>query len=118
MSILPKDISATLLGREEVSELLYTSARTKVVCLGSQGKAPAAGRIVWKEYLGADADLRLRHEKDMLARLAGIEGVVQLAVGPHPPKVLALQSAGPITLAQALREDECDLATILAMTAR
>ncbi|WP_396230822.1 hypothetical protein, partial [Frankia sp. EI5c] len=40
-----------------------------------------SGRVIRKEPLGPDAQRRARHEIEILERLTGVEGVVQLATG-------------------------------------
>jgi serine/threonine protein kinase len=111
----PKVIAATQPGRAEAREVLYTSATTRVFRPGSPSPA---GRTVCKEYLGAQAAQRLAHERNMLARLTGIEGVVQLAHGIHPAELIALQDIEAVTLAQVLQAGRCDLATVLSMGAQ
>ncbi|KPM50718.1 serine/threonine protein kinase [Frankia sp. R43] len=59
------------------SVLLHASDRTRV----SRVVLPK-GPVIQKEPLGPDAQQRLRHETEILERLAGVEGVVQLASGP------------------------------------
>ncbi|MEX5709526.1 diguanylate cyclase [Parafrankia sp. FMc6] len=51
-----------------------------------------SGCVIRKEPLGPDAQRRVRHEVEILERLAGVEGVVHLAAG-------AAQCAGSILLA-------------------
>jgi len=60
-------------------ELLHESARTRVTRL----RFPA-GNVIRKEPLGPDAERRLRHEIEILQKLSGVEGVVQLAAGVPP----------------------------------
>jgi diguanylate cyclase (GGDEF)-like protein len=67
--------------------VLHESAQTRVVRLVFPG-----GSVIRKEPLGLGAAGRLRHEVEILDRLSGVEGVVQLAPG-------APRSAGPILLA-------------------
>ena len=98
----------------EISETLYASATTSVFRLGHK----AAERLVCKEYLGAHADQRLRNEKDVLARLAGIEGVAKLALGAYRADVLVLRDCGHRSLAQVLHGGKCDTATLLSWAVR
>jgi hypothetical protein len=68
------------------TELLYESERTRVTRLLPAGGGPT---IIRKEPLGADAQKRLRHELEILGRLAGVIGVAQLAVAqPLPGSIL------------------------------
>jgi serine/threonine protein kinase len=57
--------------------------------------------VVCKQPLGIDAAGRCRHEQAMLERLAGVQGVVQLAGLPHPDTLL-LQDGGNTSLAQRI----------------
>src|SRR4051812_8574002 len=102
ITIAPKDGA-------ESSETLYESPSTRIV----RGETSAAGRIVWKEYRGPHAAQRLRNEKSLLARLAGIDGVAQLAEGVHGGDVLVLRDCGGVPLAQVLQAGKCDLKTVL-----
>jgi signal transduction histidine kinase len=77
-------------------ELLYESTTARVFRQG-----PGAA-VVCKEPLGAGAAQRLAHEAAMVARLAGIQGVVQLAGGEHLAGVIAMQNLGGADLAQHL----------------
>ncbi|MBL7489774.1 diguanylate cyclase [Frankia sp. AgB1.9] len=61
------------------AELLHQSERTRVARLTFP-----AGSVIRKEPLGPEAARRLRHEFEMLEMLAGVEGVVQLAVRVPP----------------------------------
>lgn len=63
------------------TELLHETARTRVTRL-----LLPAGSVIRKEPLGPGARWRLRHEVDILERLAGVEGVAHLvAAGPDGP---------------------------------
>ncbi|HVZ44938.1 MAG TPA: AAA family ATPase [Ramlibacter sp.] len=93
-------------------ELLYASATTRVSRIQTQ---PDGARLVCKEYLGPRGPLRLLQEKDVLARLARIEGVVQLAEGTPPDGMLLLRDCGTLTLAHVVRSGKCDLLTVLAL---
>ncbi|SEO09296.1 diguanylate cyclase (GGDEF) domain-containing protein [Duganella sp. CF517] len=91
--------------------LLHTSDRTKIdVAAGAGGE-----RIVSKEALGSDAVERARHERDMLARLEGVDGVPQLAGAAHAPQVVALREHGGVPLAQLLRHERLAVPDVLAL---
>ena len=72
-------------------EVLYENHRTRITRVASGGDS---GTAVVKEYLGADADSRLRHEVRLMERLRGVPGIIQ----PHPSvraaRGLALVDAG------------------------
>ncbi|EFC83384.1 diguanylate cyclase [Parafrankia sp. EUN1f] len=57
--------------------VLHASDRTRI----SRIMLPT-GPVIRKEPLGPDAQQRLGHEVEILERLSGVEGVVQLAAGP------------------------------------
>ncbi|OHV18629.1 serine/threonine protein kinase [Parafrankia soli] len=79
------------------TELLHETARTRVTRL-----LLPAGSVIRKEPLGPGARWRLRHEVDILERLAGVEGVAHLAAaGPDGPALPAaeLDGAGSALLA-------------------
>ncbi|MBC5763203.1 protein kinase domain-containing protein [Ramlibacter albus] len=87
-------------------EALYESPSTRIFRFGG---ASAAEGVVCKEHLGPHAAPRLRNEIKLLKRLAGIEGVVQMAEGAHGANVLALRDCGATSLAQMLRAGPCDI---------
>jgi predicted ATPase/signal transduction histidine kinase len=94
------------------SEVLYASSSTRVVRIEH---ASGAGRLVWKEYLGAHAAQRQRNENNLLGRLAGMEGVAQLAEKAPGSGVLALRDCGGISLAQVLQAGKCDIDTVISL---
>ncbi|MDF2464181.1 MAG: ATP-binding region, ATPase domain protein [Ramlibacter sp.] len=104
--------SDTVTDGAQSREALYESPSTRIVRFGG---ASGAGGLIWKEYLGPHATQRLRNEKDLLTRLAGIEGVAQLAQGAHGAGVLALRDCGEITLARVLDAGKCDTDTVLSL---
>nr|BFE72104.1 hypothetical protein GCM10020092_054050 [Actinoplanes digitatis] len=55
--------------------VLYDSDRTRV----TRTPTPDGGTVVRKESLGANAAARAGHERTILSRLAGVDGVRQLA---------------------------------------
>jgi signal transduction histidine kinase len=93
-----------------MGEALYTSATTLVFRMAAES---TGGHVVCKEYIGADGLIRLDHEKSTLARLAGVGGVVQLAPGSHPPRVLALVDCSGAPLAEALNQGALDPGMLL-----
>jgi len=96
----------------EPREALYESSSTRVV---RSGNSSLARDVVWKEYLGPYAAQRLRNEKSILKRLAGIHGVVQLVQGAHGADVLALSYGGAVSLAQVLQSGRCDMHMLLSL---
>src|SRR3954452_3189054 len=97
---------------DDVGEALYARPSTRIVRFG---EASTAGRFFIKEYLGPHAAKRLRNEKMLLERLAGIEGLAQLAEEAHGPGVLALRDCGAISLAQLLQAGKCDTDTVVSL---
>ncbi len=110
MPISPDEITAGL--GLDPGEALYASASTRVVRVGAY---LAAGSVVFKEYLGPHAARRLRNEKKLLKRLAGIEGVAQLAEQSESPGVLALRDRGGISLAQMLQVGTVDTSMAVSL---
>jgi hypothetical protein len=98
-------------GSTQADEILYESATTRVVRAGNAGQ-----RLVRKEPLGPDAFNRLQHERQMLARLAGIQGIAQLA--QSPAEALVFPDCGGRTLARVLREGGCDIDPVLSLAPR
>ncbi len=96
-------------------ELLYASEHTRVVRHGPPG---AAGSFICKESIGPDAARRQRHERALIARLAGIEGAPQLAPGQHADHVLPLVDVGGVTLEHVLASERLDPAALLALALR
>jgi PAS domain S-box-containing protein len=107
----------------ERQEFLYGSDRTRVY------RAPlldGTGSVVCKELLGAGAAKRLRHERTILERLAGVEGTSQLAGVRPDDNVLVLRDSGGTALADlglkldvtALLTFACDLAAIVSAVHR
>jgi diguanylate cyclase (GGDEF)-like protein len=75
-----------LLVRQAAAELVHENPRTRV----TRVQLPA-GTVIRKQLLGAGRQQRLRHERTILQRLAGVPGVVQLAAEPAWPGSILLQ---------------------------
>ena len=80
----------------DTAELLHAGERTRV---WRMRQVPGGPTLVCKQPIGPDAARRCRHEQAMLERLAGVEGVVQLAGLPGGDTLL-LQDGGTTSLAQ------------------
>jgi len=103
----------TLTPRAEPITVLYESATTRVL------RARFAGAdVVCKEPVGPDAGRRLRHEQDILSRLAGVEGVAQLATHALRDGMLALRDSGGVALSQMLEAGRCDIGMVLSLAPR
>src|SRR5258705_4049642 len=91
LSVLPR-------AREEV---IYSRDSTRVVKVFPADHGPV---VIRKESVGADALEGLRHERDMLRRLAGVDGVPQLIDGEQRADWLLMADRGarPITDAATL----------------
>jgi hypothetical protein len=76
------------------SDVVHQSDRTRVTRLFLPGQT-----VIRKEPLGPDADGRLRHERAMLERLRGVEGVAQLAEAPQYPVSIMIEDVGGASLA-------------------
>ncbi|MBL7498912.1 diguanylate cyclase [Frankia sp. CNm7] len=71
-------------------ELLHESERTRITRLLLD-----TGSVIRKEPLGPEAPRRLRHEVEILERLAGVEGVARLASeAPRSPGAILLADVG------------------------
>jgi diguanylate cyclase (GGDEF)-like protein len=85
----------------EPAVLLYQSERTRV----HRVALPAgAGTAIRKEALGSSALARTRHESAILARLAGVDGLVRPVGGPPADAhVIMVADAGGRSLADVIR---------------
>ncbi|MBM2614837.1 diguanylate cyclase [Actinoplanes sp. LDG1-06] len=96
-------------------EVLYESARTRVVRIPAHG----AGRgVIRKELRGADAVERCRREREILLRLAGVEGVARLAAGAPDDTTLLLVDEGDRSLADWLRAGRPPIGAVIDVAAR
>ncbi|MCK9903579.1 diguanylate cyclase [Frankia sp. Cpl3] len=97
-------------------ELLHESERTRVTRLMFPGES-----VVRKEFLGPLAGRRSRHEMEILERLSGIEGIVQLAARRVPlcPGVLLMADVGGAALSSwTVSRDPADLIDLAELLAR
>ncbi|MBC7599825.1 MAG: AAA family ATPase [Polaromonas sp.] len=92
------------------AEILHDSQSTRVYRVAHAGAA-----TVFKEPLGPDAARRLSHEESILTRLAGLQGIVQLADGPRAAGVLALKDCAGTALAHLLMAGPMDMSQLLAL---
>lgn len=76
---------------EAGDEVLYDSDRTRVTRLRS---ADGAGVVIRKDVFGADAAGRLRHERAILDRLAGVDGVPGLVRCDDDEAIVSADVAG------------------------
>jgi signal transduction histidine kinase len=76
------------------AEPLHTGGRARVTRLFLPGRT-----VVRKEFLGPDAERRMRLERAMLGRLRGVRGVAQLVDEPRYPGSITLADAGTTRLA-------------------
>ena len=83
-------------------ELVYESDRTLVRRVP---RPDGSGFVIQKEPLGPGSDQRRRHETAVLERLAGVEGVTQLAAVSAGPDVIMLDDLGGTSLQAAPRPD-------------
>ncbi len=94
---------------------IHASATTRIVRVRH---AASSQDLVGKLYLGPAAAQRWQIEAAMLARLAGIAGIVQLAAQPPAQGSLLLQDCGSQSLAQAMARRRLDVTRVLAIGAR
>jgi predicted ATPase/signal transduction histidine kinase/predicted Ser/Thr protein kinase len=95
-------------------ETLYQSSSTRVVRYGGG----SAASFVRKEYMGAHAAQRMRNEKSLLKRLAGVEGVAQLAKAAHGTDALVLEDCGGTSLAQLIQSGTAGTEAVLALASQ
>ena len=100
-------------GRDPSSsaETLYVTGRTRVTRLFLSGRT-----AVRKEFLGPDAERRLRLELVMLERLRGLAGVAQLIDEPRYPGSIVLADLGDTSLADVPTPLDVDVLVGLAST--
>ncbi|WP_395685964.1 protein kinase domain-containing protein [Caenimonas koreensis] len=97
---------------DDSDDVIYVSATTRVYRLQA---AAQAGTVVCKEFLGPDAARRLGTERELLARLAGIDGVVQLCARQDQPHVLALHDGDARPVTDLLRSGAMALPMVLSV---
>jgi len=95
---------------EAGQEILFQSELTRVLRI----RRADGSAIVCKEFLGANAEQRLRHEKSIMERLAAVPGVPRLVAGSFPRSVIAMEDAG-VPLADLLRVGLPELARVLQL---
>ncbi|MEX5636434.1 diguanylate cyclase [Parafrankia sp. FMc2] len=97
------------------TELLHESERTRVTRLFFSD-----GSVIRKESLGPGGQRRLRHEVEILERLSGAEGVVQLAAGAPPrPGAILLADVGGLVLSERRTPlDSAELVELAELLAR
>lgn len=85
-----------------LTRILHQSDHTRVFRLFLPN---GAGSLVVKEWLGPRAKARRRHELGILKRLAGVQGVPQLAgaVNLGNANAVAMEDVAGVSLAEALR---------------
>ncbi|WP_041259039.1 diguanylate cyclase [Pseudofrankia inefficax] len=109
----PRGTARTVLLRETV--LLHETERTRISRL-----VLPTGPVIRKEPLGPDAPGRLRHEREILDRLAGLPGISQLArdgaSAPASPDAILLVDVGGVALSE--RTLPLDPAELLALAER
>ncbi|HKS98368.1 MAG TPA: AAA family ATPase, partial [Rugosimonospora sp.] len=95
----------------ERSELVYESARTRV----RRSWLAGGGTVVRKEPLGPDAAARVRHERDILRRLAAVPGVVRLAPADDADQAaeVLLEDLAGTPLSELVSQGSLGLPTVL-----
>ena len=102
----------------EAEQVLYESGRTRVVRVRLAG---ATASVILKEPVGRDAARRLRRERSMLERLAGVPGVVRLLADQVMPRgvgtsrTMVVADAGTVSLATARSTGPLDLPDLLTI---
>src|SRR4051812_4779253 len=91
-------------------QLVHESADTRVTRLFLAGR-----RVVRKEPRGPDAERRLWHERAMLERVRGVQGVAQLLESPQYPGSIVSADAGDASLAELAKPLAVDVLLGLAV---
>lgn len=102
---------------DERDEILYQNERTQVF---RRHLEDGTGSLICKQPLGPKALMRLRHERRILERLAGVKGVQQPssrtpAAASLPPGVIAFEDGDYVSLADAAQAKRFDLPALLAL---
>ena len=92
-------------------QILHESERSRVTRLFL-----ADNSVVRKEPLGPGAHKRLRHEVEILQRLAGVSGVSRMARAQSYPGSILLDDLGGVSLAEAAMPLEPDELTRVALS--
>jgi serine/threonine protein kinase len=79
-------------------ETLHESGRTRVTRLFLPGRT-----VIHKQPLGPDAVERLEHERAMLERLRGLDGVAQVVDAPRYPDSIVLADVGGTSTAARVK---------------
>jgi PAS domain S-box-containing protein len=99
------------------TQLLYESTRTRVLRCELPGLAHP---VVVKQALNPDASARLKHEIELLKKLANTEGVVELADVPPGSlghdACLAMCDRGGVSLAETLTQRPADIGEVLRLS--
>ena len=85
------------------AETLHESGRTRVTRLFLPGRT-----VILKEPLGPDAVGRLEHERAMLERLGGVDGVAQLVDAPRYPDSIVVADVGGTSMATLAKPPAVD----------
>ena len=91
------------------AEVLRADARTRITRLFFKGRT-----IIRKEPLGPGAEARLAHEKAVLERLRGVEGVAQVLDAPQYPGSIVLEDAGGQSLERLAKPFDAPAVVALA----
>ena len=92
-------------------EVLYQSDLTR---MSRRRLADGAG-IICKEFLGPNAEQRLRHERCILERLSAVEGVPRLLPGSSPPATMVMEDDGALPLAPLLRDQGLQIPALVEL---
>ena len=96
-------------------EVLYESPRSVVLRRRLAGEASS---VVVKRAIGGQLARRLRHEREVLQRLAGVPGVSQLAPSDNGGDQLVLRDCGGTPLGDVLASRELSVDDVLLFGAR
>lgn len=95
---------------DEPVETLYQTTRTRVARIGAVG-----GSRILKQPLGNGAAERVRLERAMLERLAGLPGILQPHAASPAPNSLVFDDPGGVALSRLLAERALDAGEVLRL---
>ncbi|HYD95910.1 MAG TPA: AAA family ATPase [Noviherbaspirillum sp.] len=96
-------------------QVLHQSKHTRIF---RRDLPDGPGSIICKEPIGTDAWERVRHERKILERLAGIDGVPRLVAKACDGSVIAMEDVAALPLLETLRGQAPDQPALLDLATR
>ena len=114
MTMAPSDQGSGVGGApqaQQQEEVLFQSGLTRVLRRRLQDGTP----VICKELLGPNAEKRLSHERRILERLAGVDGVPPLVPSPSLPAMLVMEEQGARALNVPSPGQRLELASLVQL---